>query len=67
MYPASLPFEKLEEAFGPSSLGLLIVQDLPSRYIGLRHKLLSYSSYLANLPSEELGTVSRSLELSLLP
>lgn len=53
---ASIPFASLEEAFGPSSLGIIIVKDLPSRFAELRHKLLSYASYLANLPSEELGT-----------
>ena len=52
---ASIPFTSLEEAFGPSSLGIIIVKDLPSRFVELRHKLLSYASYLANLPSEELG------------
>ena len=52
---ASVPFQTLEEAFGPSSLGILIVKDLPSRFCRLRHELLSYSSYLANLPTEELG------------
>lgn len=52
---ASIPYEKLEEAFGPSSLGILVVKDLPARYVELRHKLLSYASYLANLPSQELG------------
>ena len=53
---ASVPFGSLEEAFGPSSLGIMIVKDLPSRFVELRHKLLSYASYLANLPTEELGT-----------
>ncbi len=50
-----MSFERLEEAFGPSSLGILLVKDLPPRFIKLRHKLLSYSTYLANLPTEELG------------
>ncbi len=49
-------FESLEEAFGPSSLGILIVKDLPARFLDLRLGLLSYASYLANLPREELGT-----------
>ena len=53
--PASVPFETLEEAFGPSSLGILIVKDLPSQFPRLRHELLSYASYLANLPTGELG------------
>ena len=52
---ASIAFESLEEAFGPCSLGIIIVKDLPSRFVELRHKLLSYASYLANLSSEELG------------
>ena len=52
---ASVPFEVLEEAFGPDSLGILIVRDLPARFLELRLKLLSYGSYLANLPAEELG------------
>lgn len=53
--PGTVAFEALEEAFGPSSLGILIVQDLPARFVDLRHRLLSYASYLANLPSDELG------------
>lgn len=53
---ASVSFEKLEEAFGPSSLGILIVKDLPPQFMALRHQLLSFASYLANLPSEELGS-----------
>lgn len=56
-----VPFSKLEEAFGPSSLGIIIVKDLPEQFARLRHELLSYSSYLANLPQEELGTVIPSL------
>ena len=50
--------ETLEEAFGPFSLGILIVKDLPSRFLKLRHEVLSYASYLANLPPEELGMYS---------
>jgi hypothetical protein len=49
------PFEVLEAAFGPSSLGILLVKDLPPAFSGLRHQLLSFSSYLANLPKSELG------------
>ncbi|KAK4946307.1 hypothetical protein LTR10_014505 [Elasticomyces elasticus] len=54
----SVTFPTLEEAFGESSLGILVVDDLPARYVGLREKLLSYSSYLAQLPSEELDAVT---------
>ncbi|KAL9099879.1 MAG: hypothetical protein Q9163_004685, partial [Psora crenata] len=46
--------DTLEEAFGPSSLGILIVKDLPSRFGELRQRLLSYASYLANLPAHQL-------------
>lgn len=53
--PASVPLTTLEEAFGPSSLGILIVKDLPSQFSNLRHEVLSYASYLANLPTAELG------------
>lgn len=52
---AEVPFQTLEEAFGPESLGILIVKDLPKRFVELRQKLLSYGSYLANLPSAQLG------------
>ncbi|KAK3168365.1 hypothetical protein OEA41_004812 [Lepraria neglecta] len=55
---SSVPFDSLEEAFGPSSLGILIVKDLPAKFLELRHKLLSYASYLANLPPEELDTLT---------
>ncbi|KAI4230959.1 MAG: hypothetical protein L6R40_007887 [Gallowayella cf. fulva] len=51
----SVSFDKLEEAFGPSSLGILIVRDLPSQYLDLRRRLLSDASYLASLPSHVLG------------
>ena len=47
--------ETLEHAFGPASLGIIIVRDLPAEYAALRKRLLSYSSYLGNLPDAELG------------
>lgn len=52
---ADVSFDVLEEAFGPASLGILIVKDLPARFVDLRQRLLSYASYLANLPANELG------------
>lgn len=52
----SVSFKTLEAAFGPSSLGILLVKDLPSEFPSLRHRLLSYATYLANLPESELGT-----------
>ncbi|KAL1296614.1 hypothetical protein AAFC00_000105 [Neodothiora populina] len=45
---------QLEEAFGPDSLGIIVVSGLPSDFVTLRKRLLSYSSYLANLPATEL-------------
>ncbi|KAF2764336.1 Clavaminate synthase-like protein [Teratosphaeria nubilosa] len=49
----------LEQAFGPDSLGVIIVRDLPDDFAGLRSKLLSYSSYLANLPQGELAKLEK--------
>ncbi|KAG8623462.1 hypothetical protein KVT40_008438 [Elsinoe batatas] len=51
----TIPFAKLEEAFGPDSLGIIVVKDLAPQFIELRKRLLSYSSYLANLPAAELA------------
>jgi hypothetical protein len=51
----TVPFSTLEEAFGPDSLGIIIVRDLPAKFVDLRRKLLSYSSYLGNLPEAELA------------
>ncbi|KAK7743336.1 hypothetical protein SLS62_010659 [Diatrype stigma] len=48
-------FETLQEAFGPESLGILVVKDVPEEFAGLRHSLLSYASYMGNLPPEDLG------------
>ncbi|KAK3393582.1 hypothetical protein B0H63DRAFT_516766 [Podospora didyma] len=46
--------ETLREAFGPDSLGILVVKDVPTEFESLRRHLLSYSSYLGNLPKSEL-------------
>jgi hypothetical protein len=51
----SVSLETLEEAFGSASLGIILVRDLPAEYKELRVKLLSMSSYLANLGEGELG------------
>ena len=51
----TVALETLEQAFGPASLGIIIVKDLPEHFAELRHEVLSLSSYLANLPAEELG------------
>lgn len=55
----NVSLETLEKAFGPASLGIIIVRDLPERFVELRAKLLSLSSYLANLGNEELGKTPR--------
>lgn len=54
----TIPFSSLEEAFGPDSLGIIIVKDVAPEFMTLRHRLLSYSSYLGNLPEFRLGTCS---------
>lgn len=51
----SVSLETLEKAFGPASLGIIIVSGLPEEFAALRRRVLSYASYLANLPDEELG------------
>ncbi|KAG9242601.1 hypothetical protein BJ878DRAFT_569191 [Calycina marina] len=53
----AVSFATLEEAFGPSSLGIIIVKDVPPEFVELRHRLLSYSSYLGNLPSFKLAKI----------
>ncbi|KAL1854578.1 hypothetical protein Plec18170_004668 [Paecilomyces lecythidis] len=50
----TVSFETLSEAFGPSSLGIIVVKDLPPKFKELRAQVLSNASYLAALPEEEL-------------
>ncbi|KAL2891516.1 hypothetical protein HOO65_010874 [Ceratocystis lukuohia] len=50
----NIPFSTLQEAFGPESLGILVVKDVPAEFATLRHRALSYASYLGNLPAQEL-------------
>lgn len=52
----NVSFETLQQAFGPESLGILVVKDVPQDFPQLRHLALSYASYLGNLPKDELGT-----------
>ena len=54
LHDGSISLQTLERAFGPESLGIIIVRDLPRHFAELRTKVLSYSSYLANLPNNEL-------------
>ncbi|KAL8417813.1 hypothetical protein RB594_001443 [Gaeumannomyces avenae] len=51
----TVSFETLQRAFGPDSLGILVVKDVPPRFHELRKQALSLSSYLGNLPQEELA------------
>jgi len=53
----NVSFPTLEEAFGPDSLGIIIVKDVPPEFRQLRHRLLSYSSYLGNLPEFRLSKI----------
>ncbi|OAX82894.1 hypothetical protein ACJ72_02750 [Emergomyces africanus] len=54
----SVSFETLTEAFGPSSLGIIIVKDLPARFKELRAAALSNASYVAALSQDELDNLS---------
>ncbi|KAK9321632.1 hypothetical protein V1517DRAFT_262091 [Lipomyces orientalis] len=45
----------LPDAFGPNSLGILVVKGLPAKYAELRSQVLFYSSKLAALPASELA------------
>lgn len=55
IHAGSVSFDTLTKAFGPSSLGIIVVKDLPSTFNDLRKKVLSNASYLAALPGPELG------------
>ncbi|CAJ2500210.1 Uu.00g030630.m01.CDS01 [Anthostomella pinea] len=49
----NVSFEQLQEAFGPESLGILVVKDVPAEFPDLRSKLLSYASYMGNLSEKD--------------
>lgn len=49
-----MDFKSLEEAFGPESLGIIVVSGLPEKFIGLRQRLLSFASRLGSLSRAEL-------------
>jgi len=53
-----IPHSTLLSAFGPSSLGILLVTDLPAAFPSLRHKVLSNSSRLAALSPKTLNSLS---------
>ncbi|OGM39704.1 hypothetical protein ABOM_011685 [Aspergillus bombycis] len=54
----TVSFETLTEAFGPSSLGIIVVKDLDPEFQRLRTQVLSNASYLAALPNDELETLT---------
>ncbi|RAH45750.1 uncharacterized protein BO95DRAFT_413788 [Aspergillus brunneoviolaceus CBS 621.78] len=54
----TITFPTLTEAFGPSSLGIIIVKDLPENFAHLRAQVLSNASYLAALPADELEALT---------
>ncbi|KAJ5183400.1 hypothetical protein N7492_001016 [Penicillium capsulatum] len=54
----AVSFDTLTEAFGPASLGIIIVKDLPQEFIELRAQVLSNASYLAALPDSDLETLT---------
>ncbi|KAI1487996.1 hypothetical protein F5X96DRAFT_647548 [Biscogniauxia mediterranea] len=49
----NISFETLQEAFGPESLGILVVKDVPAEFPDLRRRLLSYASYMGNLSEKD--------------
>ncbi|KAJ5654574.1 hypothetical protein N7490_001577 [Penicillium lividum] len=53
----AISFDTLTEAFGPSSLGIIIVKDLPENFVQLRKQVLSSASCLAALPPKELESL----------
>ncbi|KAI5961896.1 uncharacterized protein KGF55_003867 [Candida pseudojiufengensis] len=44
----------LSQAFGPNSLGIILVKGLPDHFQSLREKVLKSASILSNLPEEQL-------------
>ncbi|KAE8379131.1 hypothetical protein BDV26DRAFT_260129 [Aspergillus bertholletiae] len=50
--------ETLTEAFGPSSLGIIVVKDLNPEFQRLRTQVLSNASYLAALSNNELESLT---------
>ncbi|KAA8642324.1 hypothetical protein EYZ11_002903 [Aspergillus tanneri] len=54
----SVSFDTLTEAFGPSSLGIIVVKDLDSEFKRLRTQVLSNASYLAALSNDELESLT---------
>jgi isopenicillin N synthase-like dioxygenase len=47
--------ERLDEAFGPESLGIIVVEGLPDKFKALRDKVLRSAKELASLPADKLA------------
>jgi len=50
----SIDHSTLVEAFGPDSLGIIVVTGLPVKFAPLRKRILSFASHLGNLSPQEL-------------
>lgn len=55
----NVPFSTLLEAFGPDSLGILVVSGLPPNFSTLRSRALANSSRLAALPESKLEDLTK--------
>jgi isopenicillin N synthase-like dioxygenase len=53
----AVPSSTLLSAFGPDSLGIIVVTGLPLHFSQLRHRLLSYASHIASLPPDQLANL----------
>ncbi|KAH8150023.1 uncharacterized protein LAJ45_05709 [Morchella importuna] len=53
----TVDFTTLESAFGPDSLGIILVSNLPPTFPALRLRLLTFASLLGNLPAQELAAL----------
>lgn len=54
----SVDHDALERAFGPSGLGILIVEGIGNDFESARQSVLRYATSLAHLPDSELGMFS---------
>lgn len=50
-----VPQQTLADAFGPDSLGIIIINDLPPEFVRLRQRVLRLALALAHLPQDELA------------
>lgn len=55
----NVPFSTLLQAFGPDSLGILVVSGLPTAFSNLRKRVLANSSRLAALSTEKLDELTK--------